>query len=217
MICRTLTDVPPGDYGTQAVPSYVAAEAETSPLPKITIQEPPPPPSTKGLSDLPMRLVYRTAAVVTVIAAVGVVTAAVVVTRNDPGEAAAAAPAPKADPVTALSTQATPTPAVTSAAPSPTPSVSAVSTAMADALDDPRVPELPDDQAKLRKFAGKSTKTRGAIKDERSGVSFPASPVTGTWPRPRRSPPASSCPRSRARPTGACWSPARCRSRSRTT
>ncbi len=132
-----------------------------------------------------MRLVYRTAAVVTVIAAVGVVTAAVVVTRNDPGQAAAA-PAPKAVPVTAAST---PAPAATSAAPSPSPSVSPLSTAMTDALDDPRVPELPGDQAKLRKFAGKSTKTRGLIKDERSGVSFPR--FAGDWDLASPSPFAS--------------------------
>ncbi|WP_157519110.1 hypothetical protein [Herbidospora mongoliensis] len=176
-----------GDYGTKAVPSYVAAEAETSPLPKITVQDPPQPSSTKGLSDLPMRLVYRTAAVVTVIAAVGVVTAAVVLTRND-GEAAAAAPAPKTDPVTTLSS---PTPAATSAAPSPSPSpsVSAVSTAMTDALDDPRIPELPDGQEKLRKFAGKSAKTRGSVKDERSGVSFPR--FAGDWDLASASPFAS--------------------------
>ncbi len=134
-----------------------------------------------------MRLVYRTAAVVTVIAAVGVVTAAVVLTRND-GEAAAAAPAPKTDPVTTLSS---PTPAATSAAPSPSPSpsVSAVSTAMTDALDDPRIPELPDGQEKLRKFAGKSAKTRGSVKDERSGVSFPR--FAGDWDLASASPFAS--------------------------
>ncbi|WP_459803019.1 hypothetical protein [Herbidospora sp. RD11066] len=178
----------PGDYGTKAVPSYVAAEAETSPLPKITIQEPPPPPSTKGLSDLPMRLVYRTAAVVTVIAAVGVVTAAVVVTRNDTGQAAVAAPK-SAPPVTPPPTVASTTPSPVQPSPSPSPSVSPLSTAMTDALDDPRIPKLPGDQEKLKTFAGKSAKTRGSIKDQRSGVSFPR--FAGDWDLASASPFAS--------------------------
>ncbi|WP_062349102.1 hypothetical protein [Herbidospora yilanensis] len=138
-----------------------------------------------------MRLVYRTAAVVTVVAAVGVVTAAVVVTRDEPGEAAAA-PAPKADPVTVAATTAAPPPPSPSPvlpSPSPSPSVSPLSTAMTDALDDPRVPELPDGQEKLRTFAGKASKIRGSIKDERSGVAFPR--FAGDWDLASASPFAS--------------------------
>nr|WP_062335010.1 hypothetical protein [Herbidospora sakaeratensis] len=134
-----------------------------------------------------MRLVYRTAAVVTVVAALGVVAAGVVLTRNDPGEAAAA-PAPKADPVTVAATTAAP-PSPTPPLPSPSPSVSPLSTAMTDALDDPRVPELPDGQEKLRAFAGRSAKIRGSVKDERSGVAFPR--FAGDWDLASASPFAS--------------------------
>ncbi|TKK88001.1 hypothetical protein FDA94_15705 [Herbidospora galbida] len=137
-----------------------------------------------------MRLVYRTAAVVTVVAALGVVAAGVVLTRNDPGEAAAAAPAPKADPVTVAATTAPPpSPSPVLPSPPPSPSVSALSTAMTDALDDPRVPELPGDQKKLRTFAGKPAKIRGSIKDQRSGVAFPR--FAGDWDLASASPFAS--------------------------
>lgn len=52
-----------GNYGTKAVPTYVMAEAETAPLPKITVEDPPPPAGRRGLfsrlGDLPMRVIYR--------------------------------------------------------------------------------------------------------------------------------------------------------------
>ncbi|MCT9931061.1 hypothetical protein N5079_12630 [Planotetraspora sp. A-T 1434] len=101
----------PGDYGTKAVPTYVAAEAETTPLPKITVPEAPPPPSSgKGLGDLPMRVVYRTIATVAAVAVVGVAGTAVVLaghnatSQSTPGNvpgntvAAAGAGAPAASP-----------------------------------------------------------------------------------------------------------------------
>ncbi|WP_248958864.1 hypothetical protein [Sphaerisporangium perillae] len=87
------------------------AEAETAPLPKITIEEPPPspPPARRSLiarlGDLPMRVIYRIA--VGGVATLAVVAAAVVflvVDRGKPAPTAASAlpasspPAASSDP-----------------------------------------------------------------------------------------------------------------------
>ncbi|MEO3813589.1 hypothetical protein ABGB17_31720 [Sphaerisporangium sp. B11E5] len=99
-----------GNYGTKAVPTYVLAEAETAPLPRITIEEPPPaqaPPAERGfrpskLGDLPMRVIYRSLAGVAV-----AVTAVVIFMVARPDEPAATASAPTSPPLTpdaALST-----------------------------------------------------------------------------------------------------------------
>ncbi|KAA9380964.1 hypothetical protein F5972_07765 [Microbispora cellulosiformans] len=84
----------PGDYGTKAVPSYIAAEAETTPLPKITV--PPPAPATnsgKGLGDLPMRVVYRAVAVAAGVGILGAGAAFVVLGRGTPAPAEVRGPA----------------------------------------------------------------------------------------------------------------------------
>ncbi|MEV6981248.1 hypothetical protein AB0M95_08300 [Sphaerisporangium sp. NPDC051017] len=111
-----------GSYG-KAVPTYVTADAETAPIPKITIEDPPAPAASKAppakrsllsrLGDLPMRVIYRTiaagvAAIVVAVAAVvlfvtgtfgkGTPTAAApagpVGTPADPGTATGASSAP---------------------------------------------------------------------------------------------------------------------------
>lgn len=107
-ICRTLAIVShgvDGRQGTKAVPSYIAAEAETAPLPKIVVNEPPPsapaPPKQSlatRLGDLPMRVIYRIGAAA--LAMIVAVTAGVVylVTRDGGGSSIAAAPATTAPP-----------------------------------------------------------------------------------------------------------------------
>ncbi|MBB6472473.1 hypothetical protein [Sphaerisporangium rubeum] len=92
-----------GKYGTKAVPTYVLAEAETAPLPRITIEEPPPaqaPPAARSFSfrpsrfgDVPMRVIYRTVAGVGAAVAVTAAVAAFMVSRPDDSPAAAPAPA----------------------------------------------------------------------------------------------------------------------------
>ncbi|WP_204048837.1 hypothetical protein [Microbispora siamensis] len=83
----------PGDYGTKAVPSYIAAEAETTPLPKITVPvAPPPASSSKGLGDLPMRVVYRAIAVAAGVVVLGAGATVVLLNRDDPAATAAAPP-----------------------------------------------------------------------------------------------------------------------------
>ncbi|WP_155347513.1 hypothetical protein [Acrocarpospora pleiomorpha] len=176
----------PGEYGTKAVPTYVAAEAETTPLPKITIPElPAPPPSGKGLGDLPMRLVYRTVAGVVVAGLVAVVAAAVVATRDEPGTLPAAA-APSATPTFAppSPTASSGSAVVASAAPSPS-----ASTALSTAQEDPRVPALPASDTKLAALAGRSAPVRGSIKDERSGIAVPR--FSKEWSLAKASPFAS--------------------------
>ncbi|MEU6411398.1 hypothetical protein [Microbispora sp. NPDC046933] len=81
----------PGDYGTKAVPSYIAAEAETTPLPKITVPvAAPPASSSKGLGDLPMRVVYRAIAVAAGVVVLGAGATVVLLNRDDPATTAAA-------------------------------------------------------------------------------------------------------------------------------
>ncbi|GLW20839.1 hypothetical protein Mame01_08820 [Microbispora amethystogenes] len=76
------------------MPSYIAAEAETTPLPKITV--PPPAPATnsgKSLGDLPMRVVYRAVAVAAGVGILGAGVAFAVLGRGTPAPAAVRAPA----------------------------------------------------------------------------------------------------------------------------
>lgn len=71
------------------MPSYIAAEAETTPLPKITV--PPPAPASnsgKGLGDLPMRVVYRAVVVAAGVGILGAGVAFVVLGRGAPAPVA---------------------------------------------------------------------------------------------------------------------------------
>jgi hypothetical protein len=116
-----------------------------------------------------MRLVYRTVAGVVVVGLVGVLAAAVVATREEPGTLPAAAV------VSPTPTFAPPSPTassggavVASAPPSPS-----ASTALTTAQEDPRLPELPAADTALAALAGRSAPIRGSIKDERSGIVVP--------------------------------------------
>ncbi|MEV0967669.1 hypothetical protein [Microtetraspora glauca] len=180
----------------------MAAEAETTPLPKIVVPAPPPAPGGgKGLGDMPMRVVYRTIAAATAVAAVGV--AGFVVLRGGDDDASApsavaahtavASPPVGTPGVSAATTgdpAATPamTPAVTPGAASPaaspvvssgsvtaTPSTGAatVTAVMQAALSDPRIPALPEGDRRLGRLYGRAAPSRGALKDDRSGVAFP--------------------------------------------
>ncbi|MEN3535999.1 hypothetical protein AAH991_12855 [Microbispora sp. ZYX-F-249] len=187
----------PGDYGTKAVPSYIAAEAETTPLPKITVPEPAPPASPpRKLGDLPMRVVYKVVAVAAGVAVLGAGAAVVLLNRDDPDTMAAAprqsavvglpsavsassassaaAPAAGAAATPGLSPLSSPlsSPAVSPAA-SVAASPDAVDPALAAALKDPRVPALPKADRRLRDLPGRAAATRGLVKDRRSGVALP--------------------------------------------
>ncbi|WP_432924587.1 hypothetical protein ACQPZZ_29990 [Microbispora sp. CA-135349] len=186
-----------GDYGTKAVPSYIAAEAETTPLPKITVPEPAPPASSpKRLGDLPMRVVYRVLAVAAGVVVLGAGATAVLVSRDgSAGTITAprhttAAGLPSAVTASSVSSAAAPaagaaaTPGLSplsSPAASPEASSTAGSTAgpdtvdpaLAAALNDPRVPALPKGDRRLRRLPGRAAKPHGLIKDRRSGVALP--------------------------------------------
>ncbi|MEU9884658.1 hypothetical protein [Sphaerisporangium sp. NPDC051011] len=111
-----------GSYG-KAVPTYVTADAETAPIPKITIEDSPAPAASKAppakrsvlsrLGDLPMRVIYRTiaAGVAAIVVAVAAVVLFVTGTFGK-GTPTAAAPA---DPGTA--TGASSVPSVLSSSP----------------------------------------------------------------------------------------------------
>ncbi|MEV4456383.1 hypothetical protein [Microbispora sp. NPDC049633] len=182
----------PGDYGTKAVPSYIAAEAETTPLPKITVPEPVPPASPpKKLGDLPMRVVYKVVAVAAGVAVLGAGAAVVLLNRDDPGTRAAprqsaAVGLPSAVSASSVSSAAAPaagaaaTPGLSplssppsSPAASPAASPDALDPALAAALKDPRVPALPEADRRLRGLPGRAAATRGLVKDRRSGVALP--------------------------------------------
>ncbi|WP_185949489.1 hypothetical protein [Microbispora sp. KK1-11] len=206
----------PGDYGTKAVPSYIAAEAETTPLPKITVPvAAPPASSSKGLGDLPMRVVYRAIAVAAGVVVLGAGAAVVLLNRGDPATATAAprhsaaavssaAPASSAPGAAAPAAGAVATPGLsplssplpsplsstgTSATPSAAVSPDAVDPALAAALKDPRVPALPKDGRRLRSLPGRAAATHGLLKDRRSGVSLPR--FTKTWAPAKPAPFAS--------------------------
>ncbi|GAA0376666.1 hypothetical protein Acor_31400 [Acrocarpospora corrugata] len=132
-----------------------------------------------------MRLVYRTVAGVVVVGLVGMLVAAVVATRQEPGTRPALADA------TPTPTLAPPSPThsssgavVASAPPSPT-----ATTALTTAQDDPRLPELPGGDLELAALAGRSAPVRGAIKDTRSGVAVPR--FSKEWALAKASPFAS--------------------------
>ncbi|MBG0812773.1 hypothetical protein [Planomonospora sp. ID82291] len=163
-------------------PTYVAAEAETSELPKIVDGTPPVRPASpvkrSRIGDLPMRVIYRVLAGVAAVV-VAAVAALVGFTSSDsadrPGEeapgrvaapsAAAPSPGPASPPP---SSAATPSPLAATASPRPTPDGSAVTAALAD----PRVPERPRDR-KLARFPGKALpSSKRRVEDERSGVSL---------------------------------------------
>ncbi|MGW5265387.1 hypothetical protein ACWEQG_30825 [Microbispora sp. NPDC004025] len=183
----------PGDYGTKAVPSYIAAEAETTPLPKITVPEPVPPASPpKKLGDLPMRVVYKVVAVAAGVAVLGAGAAVVLLNRDDLGTRAAAprqsavVGLPSAVSASSVSSAAAPaagaaaTPGLSplssppsSPAASPAASPDALDPALAAALKDPRVPALPEADRRLRGLPGRAAATRGLVKDRRSGVALP--------------------------------------------
>ncbi|WP_182882962.1 MULTISPECIES: hypothetical protein [unclassified Microbispora] len=209
----------PGDYGTKAVPSYIAAEAETTPLPKITV--PPPAPATnsgKSLGDLPMRVVYRAVAVAAGVGILGASVAFAVLGRGTPAPAAVRAPAAQGvtqqaavasgaaigtatSAATGAATGAVATPGLSplpsasslSVSPqtsvSPEPSSGPIDTAMAAALHDPRVPTLPANERKLRRLHGHPAHIRGLVKDRRSGVALPR--FTKSWTLAKASPFAS--------------------------
>lgn len=181
----------PGDYGNKAVPTYIAAEAETTPLPKITVPEAPPPTSSgKSLGDLPMRVVYRILAGAAAVVVLGTVATVVLINRDEPTADAQAAGVPTAvHTMPTLSTEpgdgggavaATAGQDGTAASPSasPVPSSSPSSSSggrspLDVALADPRLPTLPASSRKLRALPGRTAATRGLIKDRRSGVAFP--------------------------------------------
>ncbi|WP_283137420.1 hypothetical protein [Rhizohabitans arisaemae] len=99
-------------------PTYVLAEAETTPLPRIKVEEPPQPapqPDPRSskrtrIGDLPMRVIYRlVAGGVAVVAVVGV--AFFLINRPSADDKVAAAP---------LGNRALPSPSAGSVPPSPT-------------------------------------------------------------------------------------------------
>ncbi|RGA06243.1 hypothetical protein DI270_004140 [Microbispora triticiradicis] len=193
------------------MPSYIAAEAETTPLPKITV--PPPAPATnsgKSLGDLPMRVVYRAVAVAAGVGILGASVAFAVLGRGTPAPAAVRAPAAQgvtqqaavaSGAAIGTATGAVATPGLSplpsasslSAGPqtsvSPEPSSGPVDTAMAAALHDPRVPTLPANERKLRRLHGHPAHIRGLVKDRRSGVALPR--FTKSWTLAKASPFAS--------------------------
>ncbi|MFF4777746.1 hypothetical protein [Microtetraspora fusca] len=171
----------------------MAAEAETTPLPKIVVPPPPQPPrSGKGLGDLPMRMVYRLIAGAVAVVAVGVGGVAVL-TRGGDDAAPSAAPVPSAAataiPSLPVANGTTGAPAATSGitpfasplagSPAATPQASsattpaAVTAVMQAALSDPRLRELPEQDHELRRLYGRAAASKGLLKDARSGVAFP--------------------------------------------
>ncbi len=177
-----------------AVPTYIMAEAETTPLPKIVIVDPPPPVKRRGLrrlGDLPMRVIYRAAAVVLTVAVAGAAAVVFVVVR--PGDrpvrdtAAASAPSVSAAapsiaasaPLASASSSASP---LTSPAPDPSSPPARVETRGLDplvaALADPRVRELPAAH-RLGRLPGRSAKPKRWIRDGRSGIAVAR--LRGGW------------------------------------
>ncbi|MFC6080011.1 hypothetical protein [Sphaerisporangium aureirubrum] len=116
------------------------ADAETAPLPRITIEEPPPAPAPEAerswsfrpsrLGDLPMRVIYRI--MLGLGAAVAVTAAAVIFMVTRPDDPAPTASAPTQPPAPGAALPATPMPSATQAASgSPAASSSAQSSAEA--------------------------------------------------------------------------------------
>ncbi|WP_433241951.1 hypothetical protein ACQPYK_37135 [Streptosporangium sp. CA-135522] len=175
----------------------MTAEADTSELPKIAVDDPPQPPvnptsspvKRSRIGDLPMRVIYRILAVVTalVVAAVAAVVGFTYSGSSDqPGGQAsgpiaapsAATPPPGAGSSSAPSSSASPASASpeSPAAPSPSSTVSPASAqgrsaAVVAALADPRVPGVPRDK-RLARLPGKEHKSKRRLQDARSGVSL---------------------------------------------
>ncbi len=139
-----------------------------------------------------MRVVYRAVAGVVAVTVVGLAVSVMLIGRNEPVTPSAAAAVPS--PVNQVASAAVSSPPVTplaSVTPSASPTVVASpdTTAMAAALSDPRVPELPASDKKLAKLPGRAAPLRGLIKDRRSGVAFPR--FAKTWKLAKASPFAS--------------------------
>ncbi|MER5324534.1 hypothetical protein [Streptosporangium roseum] len=188
-------DGTPGTRGTGSAPTYVTAEAATSELPRVALDDPPksavsPPRSPvkkSRIGDLPMRVIYRILAVVTavVVAAVAAVVGFVYSGPSDQpgGEASgpiaapsAATPSPGVSSPPAPSPLSSASPSASAIPPSPSPAVSAAraqgrSAAVVAALADPRVPGLPRDK-RLGRLPGKEYKTKRRLQDAKSGVSL---------------------------------------------
>ncbi|WP_133061884.1 hypothetical protein [Streptosporangium minutum] len=190
-------DGTPGTRGTGSAPTYVTAEAATSELPRVALDDPPKPPVSpprspvkkSRIGDLPMRVIYRILAVVTavIVAAVAAVAGFVYSGSSDQpgGEASGPIAAPSAaTPSPGVSSPPAPSPlssassslsaSPSASAPSPTASAARAqgrSAAVVAALADPRVPGLPRDK-RLGRLPGKAYKTKRRLQDGRSGVSL---------------------------------------------
>lgn len=190
-------DGTPGTRGTGSAPTYVTAEAATSELPRVALDDPPKPPLSpprppvkkSRIGDLPMRVIYRILAVVTavVVAAVAAVAGFVYSGSSDQpgGEASGPIAAPSAaTPPPGVSSPPAPSPlssassslpaSPSASAPSPTASAASAqgrSAAVVAALADPRVPGLPRDK-RLGRLPGKEYKAKRRLQDARSGVSL---------------------------------------------
>ncbi|MFF3667666.1 hypothetical protein [Microtetraspora malaysiensis] len=170
----------------------MAADAETTPLPKIVVPPPSSPSrSGKGLGDLPMRMVYRLIAGTVAVVAVGVGGAIVLSRGGDAAPSAAPIPSAAATAIPSLpvANGATGGPAATSGitpiasplagSPAASPQASSATTpatvtaVMQAALSDPRLRQLPERDRGLRRLYGRPTAARGLLKDDRSGVALP--------------------------------------------
>ncbi|GAA3157817.1 hypothetical protein GCM10010466_55720 [Planomonospora alba] len=170
----------------------MAAEAETSELPKIVAEPPRVPPASpikrSRIGDLPMRVIYRilagTAAVTVaaVAALVGFLSSGSTDSSDRPGGeppgqiAAPSAAAPSSGPSSpppsaAASSAASPTASPTAGTPAPGPTPTPDGSAVTAALADPRLPGPPADR-KLGRLPGKASAAKRRIKDEKSGVSL---------------------------------------------
>ncbi|WP_031165258.1 hypothetical protein [Streptosporangium roseum] len=171
----------------------MTAEAATSELPRVALDDPPKPPGSpvkkSRIGDLPMRVIYRILAVVTavVVAAVAAVAGFVYSGSSDQpgGEASGPIAAPSAaTPSPGVSSPPAPSPlssassslsaSPSASAPSPTASAARAqgrSAAVVAALADPRVPGLPRDK-RLGRLPGKAYKAKRRLQDARSGVSL---------------------------------------------
>jgi hypothetical protein len=181
-----------------AVPAYVMAEAETTPLPKIVIVDPPPPVKRRGprrLGDLPMRVIYRlVAAALTVVVAGAAAVAFVVIRHGDRPVRGIAAPAPSASGAAPSIAASAPPPSssaspLTSPAPDPSAAPARVETRGLDplvaALADPRVRKLPPAH-RLGRLPGRSVRPKRWIKDGRSGIAVVR--LGGGWRTAKASP-----------------------------
>ncbi|MEW9529883.1 hypothetical protein [Microbispora sp. NPDC049125] len=139
-----------------------------------------------------MRVVYRIAIIAAVMGVVGggaavllagrggdsTPGAAGVVSSQAPTDVATGAPAGAASALSTAEPSTPPSPGVSAASSGATPAATASpspspgTTAMDAALSDPRVPPLPASDKKLRTLPGHVARTRGLVKDRRSGVAF---------------------------------------------